>query len=230
MIHQFIFANPKPGMSVQEFQNYWVNIHAVQYASKIKQIKKYMIDTVIPILGQEPKFQGIAEIWIHPEEQLESLQSSEFLNGARLDEPNWAAFWMTLCLDTNPTILLEGPPLSKNQSWVKETIVVKRNLGIPLEIFRTHLLQVYGPMLLELPDVRRCLIGTTVDGFYGLGEAVFDAVIQLWYDTTAGMEQVVNSRHFQNRIKSVANQLFDPAHRFMLAANENWIIGPEPRP
>jgi EthD domain len=41
MIHQLIFAHPKPGMSEKDFQDYWVNVHAVNYASKIPQIKKY---------------------------------------------------------------------------------------------------------------------------------------------------------------------------------------------
>ena len=49
MIHQLIFAHPKPGMSEQEFQDYWVDVHAVQYASKIPQIRKYLIDTRIPL-------------------------------------------------------------------------------------------------------------------------------------------------------------------------------------
>ena len=91
MIHQLIFAGPKPGMTDSEFQDYWVNVHAVQYASKIKQIKKYLIDTTIEsAVPQNSPYRGVAEIWLENEqEQLESLQSTEFLQGARLDEPKW---------------------------------------------------------------------------------------------------------------------------------------------
>ena len=49
MIHQLIFAAPKPGMTVAEFQDYWVDVHAVKFASKIPQIRKYLIDTTIQI-------------------------------------------------------------------------------------------------------------------------------------------------------------------------------------
>jgi hypothetical protein len=104
MIHQFVFASPKPGMTEQELQDYWVNVHAVKYASKIKQIKKYKVDTRVALPGEteEPVWGGIGEIWLRNEkEQLESLQSPEFIQGARMDEPNWAAFWNTLVLDTN---------------------------------------------------------------------------------------------------------------------------------
>ena len=47
MIHQHIFASPKPGMSEAEFQDYWLHVHAVNYASRIEQIKRYKIDTRI---------------------------------------------------------------------------------------------------------------------------------------------------------------------------------------
>ena len=49
MIHQFIFAAPKPGMTESEFQDYWVNVHAVKYASKIPQIKQYSVSTRMPM-------------------------------------------------------------------------------------------------------------------------------------------------------------------------------------
>ena len=44
MIHQMIFAAPKPGMTEQEFCDYWLDVHAVKFASKIPQIRKYKID------------------------------------------------------------------------------------------------------------------------------------------------------------------------------------------
>lgn len=45
-------------------------------------------------------YQGVAEIWLADEAtQLASLQSPEFLQGARADEPRWAAFRRTLIED-----------------------------------------------------------------------------------------------------------------------------------
>src|ERR1700674_1544279 len=103
MIHQFILAGPKPGLSTDAFQSYWVNFHAVDYAAKIPQIRQYLVATREPVVaGRDVDFfQGIAEIGLaSDEEQNPSLRSSEFLNGARLDEPRWAAFWRTFVLDT----------------------------------------------------------------------------------------------------------------------------------
>ena len=48
MIHQHIFASPAPGMSEQDFHRYWLEVHAIRYASKIKQIRRYMVCTRVP--------------------------------------------------------------------------------------------------------------------------------------------------------------------------------------
>ena len=147
MIHQFILAAPKPGMTAKEFQDYWVHLHAVKYASKIPQIKRYMIDSRIPFDGDmgTPALphQGIAEIWLENEqEQLASLQTEEFLQGARLDEPNWAAFWLTIVLDTTAHEIVAGPPLTRNPTWVKLVVLLKRKPGLPLEEYRQRSLQI----------------------------------------------------------------------------------------
>jgi hypothetical protein len=93
LIHQFIFAAPKPDLSSAAFASYWLNFHARDYAAKIPQIRRYLVATPLELdSGRDvPNFAGVAEIWLRPEEQIASLQSPEFIAGARADEPRWAA-------------------------------------------------------------------------------------------------------------------------------------------
>ena len=221
-------------MTAQEFQDYWVNIHAVKYASKIPQIRKYLIDTRIPFEGDlgDPVLphQGVAEIWLKNEaDQLASLQSQEFLEGARLDEPNWAAFWLTLVLDTTAQVIVEGPPLTKDPAWIKLLMLLKRQPGVPLENFRRYNLKVHAPVVAELPGLQRYLQCHTRDGFYVFGEASFDGVEQLWFENVAALKQAWNSAQFQEKVKSSLNSFVDPKYIFTLVAEEHWIIGPESR-
>ena len=158
MIHQFIFAAPRPGLSEADFQAYWVQQHAVRYASKIPQIRKYLIDTRMPLADDEgePLWGGAAEIWLaNEEEQLASLQSKEFLEGARLDEPRWAAFWRTVALDTDAHEILPGPPLTRDMTWVKLMFLVKRKEGLPLQDFRKRSLNEQAELALKVPGLRR---------------------------------------------------------------------------
>ena len=204
MIHQFIFAHPKPGMSEQDFQDYWKNVHAIEYASKIPQIKRYMIDSRIPF-GPEPTdplWSGVAEIWLENEkEQLASIQSREFLEGARLDEPKWAAFWRTVVLDTETYTLLESPPHQENSKMVKLLILTKRKTGLPLKDFRRKMLEEHTQNTLKLPGLRRYSQCHVRDSFYTVGEALLDCVSMLWFDNIEALEKAYQSSEYENAFK-----------------------------
>ncbi|MDI3418493.1 EthD domain-containing protein [Streptomyces luteolus] len=234
MIHQFIFAAPKPGMTAQEFQDYWVNVHAVKYAAKIPQIRKYMVDTVVDIednLGTPAlPHQGIAEIFLaNGEEQLASLQTEEFLQGARLDEPNWAAFWQTIVVDTNAHEIVPGPALSRDQDWVKLTVLIKRWPGLALDDYRKQSLDAYAGVVKETPGLRRYLHAHTVDGAYVFGESGFDSVEQLWFDDVNALQEALRSSYFTEQVQAARDAIADPKYVFSVAAKENWVIGPQAR-
>lgn len=232
MIHQFIFAYPRPGMTEQEFQRYWVEVHAVNYTSRIPQIRRYLIDTriALPDDSGDPLWSGIAEIWLaNEEEQIESLQSEEFLQGARLDEPNWAAFWRTLTLDTTAHELLPGPLETRDSSMPKLMLLSKRREGLPLESFRSYCVGTHATKVMELPGLRRYSQGHVRDSFYAVGESVLDCVEQLWFDSVDAA--LTAQRSVQHDIMMADYRLFTEEryiHRMLV--HEHWIIGPEPRP
>jgi uncharacterized protein (TIGR02118 family) len=200
MIHQLIFAAPKPGMSVADFQRYWLEVHAPRYASKIPQIRKYLVDTRLPFDGDEapPLWSGAAEIWLaNDEEQLASLQTPEFLDGARADEPNWAAFWQTLVLDTDAELLRAGDHPAPADG-VKLIMLVKRASGLSLAEFRQHSRDQQARLMLAVPGLRRYLQGYTRDGAYAVGEAPLDAAYQLSFDSPAALEEALRSAEFRD--------------------------------
>ncbi|MBK8175668.1 MAG: EthD family reductase [Rhodospirillales bacterium] len=232
MIHQFIFAHPRPGMSEEAFQRYWVEIHAVRYASRIPQIRRYLVDTRIPLPGEsgEPMWSGVAEIWLaNVEEQLASLQTPEFLLGARADEPNWAAFWLTRGLDTYAHVLLPGPPETRDSKMVKLLLLSKRREGLPLEAFREYCLGTHAAKVMHVPGLRRYVQGHVVDGFYSVGEAVLDCVEQLWFDDLDAL--LAANRSMEHQIVRADYRLFtEERYLHEMIVRENWIIGPAERP
>lgn len=232
MIHQFIFAYPRPGMSEAEFQNYWVEVHAVRYASKIPQIRKYLVDTriALPTEKGDPLWCGVAEIWLKNEkEQLESLQSREFLQGARLDEPNWAAFWRTLALDTTAHVLLSEPEGTRGSKMVKLLVLSKRREGLPLEDFRAYCLDTHAARVMELPGLRGYTQGHVRDSFYAVGEAALDCVEQLWFDSVDSALAASNSAQ-QESINADYHTFCNEKYIHRMLVRQHWIIGPEPRP
>ncbi|XYH95097.1 ankyrin repeat domain-containing protein [Sorangium sp. So ce1128] len=232
MIHQHIFASPRPGMSDKDFLDYWIHVHAVRYASKIPQFRRYLIDSLVPSAAQtSPRVcVGVAEIWFeNEEEQLASLQSEEFLMGARRDEPSWAAFWRTFVLDTAAHEILAGPPPRERGGMVKLFVLLRRRPGMTLSEFRRFSLGAQAERDMRLPGLRRYLQCHTRQGAYAVGEALLDAVYQLWFDSAEDAEAMLRSPEYAEARKSLAG-ITDPEHLHMFLATETWIIGPEPRP
>lgn len=231
MIHQLIFAYPKPGMSEPDFHRYWVEEHAVRYASKIPQIRRYAVDTRVP-LGpddEDPLWCGVAEIWLADgEEQLASLQTPEFLEGARLDEPRWAAFWRTLVMDTEPHVVLAGEPQRADDHEVKLFVLVKRRAGLSLPEFRAHSREQHAPRVLEIPGLRRYWQGFTVDGAYGIGESTLDAAYQLWFSDETALREAMASEEYRKAFADL-DTFVESRYVHTLAFRQNWIIGPDAR-
>lgn len=225
MIHQLIFAGPKPGLSEEEFQRYWVENHAVEYAKKIPQIRKYLIDTRITG-DEEAVFSGVAEIWLDDvESQLASLQTPEFLEGARPDEPKWAAYWQTIALDTDAKEMLagKGQTLYREES-TKLLLLLKRKQNVSLVEFKSHL-----NTQLHLNDIKqtgaiRYLQCHVRDAAYSLGEPRFDCVLQLWFSDLEAAREAEAALKRAVQSGTGLGSIAEPKHALSMAVKEHWII------
>jgi len=227
MIHQFIFAGPKPGLSAEAFQSYWVNFHAVDYAAKIPQIRQYLVATRLSASGarEVPFFQGAAEIWLqNDEEQLASLQTPEFLQGARLDEPRWAAFWRTFVHDADTEIVKSA--VFRAEGYNKLYVFLKRRPDLSLAQFHSRLLEQHRQTALAVPGTLGYLASFARPGAYGLGEPRFDAIEVYSFvsaaDATAALTSVAA---MEESWKAFCNT----DYLFTFIGQEHWVIRPGQR-
>lgn len=227
MIHQVIFAAPKPGMTEAAFQDYWLHVHAVNYAAKIPGMAKYSVDTRVSIDGAPnafPGWGGVAEIWFLDEHALlASLQSSQYIDGARVDEPRWAAFWLTLAINTDPTVIAEGPPMAPTDAAIKVFVLAKRRQSLDLAGFRAAVKNVSAACAEDVPGLLRCVAGFTRDDSYTIGEAPLDLVLQLSFPDEGHARSALNSdayRRFAARLTAEAA----PRYTRTFVAQQHWII------
>jgi hypothetical protein len=231
MIHQFIFAAPKPGMSEPEFQRYWVDEHAVRYASRIPQIRRYLVGTRLTVQDGDTDvpWGGVAEIWLrNDEEQLASLQSPEFVQGARADEPTWAAFWQTIGLDTERVAGFGEPLQIRPDGAVKRLVLLKRREGTPLAQFRRRSTEELVELARLVPGIdgyEQCHVR---DGSYVVGESLLDAVHQMWFASADALIDAMKTEQWQRWEDSLAG-LAEPRWVHTMTVQEHWIIGPQER-
>jgi uncharacterized protein (TIGR02118 family) len=227
MIHQLIFAAPKPGMTEAAFQDYWLHVHAMNYASKIPGIAKYSVDTRVQTDNAPnpfPGWGGVAEIWFPDEDAvLASLQSPQFIEGARVDEPRWAAFWLTLAINTDPMVVVEGPPMSRNDTDVKVLVLAKRKQGLDLAGFRDAVKTEPTECAEKIPELLRCVAGFTRDDAYTVGEAPLDLVMQLSFRNQGQSRSALDSDAYLDFIAYLSAEA-EPRYTRTFVAEQHWII------
>ena len=237
MIHQHILAAPRPGMSETEFQDYWRFVHALKFARKIPQIRKYKVDSRINIDNQpqELNFSGIGEIWIDDEKaQQDSLITPEFLQGAVLDEPNWAASWQTLVIDTESVELLD-PKIPDDQEFpeYKTLLFMKRKRGMDIDSFRDSYSTNYSNKLKEIENLNKITCCLAKKKFYsGVtgSEPAWDAITHLSFDNLLSLKKFSQTEAFKTLLDPSSQELTDPWGLVTSSVRSEYIIGPQLRP
>jgi uncharacterized protein (TIGR02118 family) len=229
MIHQLIFAAPRPGLTAQQMNEHWVGVHAPRFASRIPQFKQYCVDAALdfPRAPAAP-WSGIGEIWFaNDEDELASVQSPEYLEGARPDEPNFVAIWQLLVLDTQPHEL-RAPVAADGvgRPAVKLVVLVKRAAGSSRGEFRLRSLDEHAPLALEIPGLRGYQQNHARDGHYAVGEAPLDAAYELWFDGPEELEAAAGTPEYA-KVLADLETFVEPRYTHILAVRENWIIGPD---
>jgi hypothetical protein len=230
MIHQFIYAGPRPGWPAERFQNYWLQEHSIRYAAKIQQIRQYLVGPRqrLNLPNEVPFFEAVAEIWLKdPAEQLASLESVEFLKGARADEPNWAAFWQTFVHESYSELVKGQVDASKN--IFKVYLFLRRRNAANLEDFRQTLRGTVREAISAVPGLTLHISAPARDELYGFGEPRLDAIEVLGFSAERDVLRAKPSREWAGLFDNL-NHVAESRYFFTFAARENWIIRPGDRP
>lgn len=73
MIKSIVVARKKPGLTVQEFNHYWKEIHGPLAARLIPGLRRYVQNHMVPIQGMEYDGDGVVEMWY---DDVEAYQKS----------------------------------------------------------------------------------------------------------------------------------------------------------
>ena len=227
MVHLLFLMRRKPGLSRQECQRHWREIHA-PLAQRIPGIRRYVQSHVIAAVGEDPPYDGAAEIWVDDEQAATTVfQSKEYMEGAYLDEPNFVDIKSALRLRTEDHMMLTGAPISKSERLVKRMSFVKRKPGMnPQEFFR-YWQDVHGPIACKLPGLRRYLQCHNLTSMYEKEEPRFDGVAQVWFPDAAALEKAFSSQVYLEEARPDGQKFIAPDGVMGLFVEENRVIWEE---
>src|SRR5687768_15594328 len=82
-------AKRKPGMSLEDFGRYWAEKHAA-IAKDLPGLRRYVVSPFIgDINGDEPAWDGMAELWFDDRAALEQARKSSVWAASGVDRPEF---------------------------------------------------------------------------------------------------------------------------------------------
>ena len=111
MVKAFNFFKRKPGLSVDDFRNYWLNEHAAIIRA-IPELRKYVASITLPSAyrNREPLYDGISEAWFDDENVLRATANSAPRRAAHTDDAKFVDMSTTGSIITDEIVQKDGKP------------------------------------------------------------------------------------------------------------------------
>lgn len=193
MIKRMSFGKRRAGMTLEDFHDYWLNVHA-PIVARTPGIRRYVISTTTTEgLRYTPAYDGLAEIWFDDLAALEAAEASPEWQAARTDGPNFLGAAASLVATEVPMIAGDQPP---REGWLKYAGLLTRRPGIPVPEFQAHWRDVHGPLVMaEFTTMVRYVQCHALPETYGTRlEPAYDGVPLAWFESAATVPQAILGR------------------------------------
>ena len=155
MVKAFNFFKRKPGLSVDDFRNYWLNEHAAIIRA-IPALRKYMASITLPSAyrNREPLYDGISEAWFDDEDAIRLTADSAPRRAASADDTKFVDMSKAGSIVVDEIVQKEGTP---GAGAVKMFSMLTRKPGAEVASFQAYWRTHHGPLAAKVPQVRRYL-------------------------------------------------------------------------
>ena len=199
MIKLVALGQRKPDLTREQYLRHWQEVHAplVQRISCFRRyVQSHCLPQSMPDTPPAP-CDGVAEVWLDDLQAALSLgKNPEYLEGAHLDEANFAAPNSPFLL-TKENVVVEGPKLEKDTDGIKAIVFAKRKPDLSVEEFQAYWRDKHAPLVPKTPGLRRYVQCHVVPEMYTSGEPAYDGVAELTWPDLAAFEKGWKSEEMQ---------------------------------
>ena len=152
MIKRVSLVNRKAGMPAEEFQRYWLEVHA-PLALKVPGLRHYIqSQTLLETYDspEAPAYDGIVETWWDSVEASEQARKTPERALVNADQPNFIGASKGL-IGIEVAFLHELPGAAERQRMLKSISVLYRREGVSVAAFQTHWRDKHGPAFAAPP-------------------------------------------------------------------------------
>lgn len=178
----------RPGLSVEEFQAYWRDVHAPIVAA-IGGIRRYV--QCHPLLSGyrsgQLVFDGVAEIWVDDKAALAAMAQTAEFAAAKADEANFIDTGALIELVVDEHVIKNG---AIPANGVKSVGFVRFREGLAPEVARPYWRDVHGPIAADISVLRRYEQNQVRAGAYRRAtRPAWDGMALTWFDSIDDMRR-----------------------------------------
>jgi len=199
----------RPGMSVEDFQDYWLNTHG-PIVSRLPGMQRYVQSHAR--LGGYRKgdlpFDGIAEVSFASKQELAAIASTPEFAAAKADEPNFIDTDALVEIVVDDVVIKDGPIPA---DAIKNVEFVHLSTAMTPEDAHAYWSGTHGPIAASIPTMSRYVQSHIRMGAYrGAARPRFDGVALTWWDGIDAMRASGESVEYATTRADEANFLGDP--------------------
>jgi uncharacterized protein (TIGR02118 family) len=195
MVKVLTFLKRKPGMSVEDFQGYWLTRHP-EVVMRLPGVRRYVQSHTLPSAYRkgEPVYDGIAEVWADGTDALRAMTRSPENAGVQADEANFIDRATMGFLVTEERVIVEG---AVGADAVKAVEFLSRKPGTSVDEFRRHWHERHAQILARIHGLRRCVLSAPRRSAYEAGRVpAYDGVTSMWFDSSDGLRTAAASSDY----------------------------------
>lgn len=212
----------RPGVSVEHFQQYWLQQHA-PLAAAMPRLRRYVQSHALVqgyAKGELP-YDGISEMWFDTKEDYAAAQEPAFMQRLAQDHDAFVDPSMRVVMPVDVHVIVDGA-IARN--GVKNIEFVNSRPGMPLAAFRRYWQEHHGPLAAGIALMRRYEQNHLCLDEYNAGTTPrYDGLAISWFDSTADMKQGTKTEVYARTRADEANFLPD-GHLPFIVTREHVIL------
>src|SRR3984957_16300969 len=196
MVKAFNFFKRKPGLTVDDFRNYWLNEHAAIIRA-IPELRKYVASITLPSAyrNHEPLHDGISEVWFDDEAVIRATADSPPRRAAHADDAKFVDMSKAGSIIVDEIVQKVG---TAGEGALKMFSLLTRKLGADVASFQTYWRTHHGPLAAKIPQVRRYIQCHVRPSGYAAGASPrYDGVAELWFDNFDAVRNSGNTDEYR---------------------------------
>lgn len=204
MIKSVLTFRRKPGMPVDEFQDYWLNEHP-KAVLQLEGLQRYVQDHPLR-QGYDKRplpIDGIAETWWPDTATMKNNASGPVWDNLIADEERFVD-------RSTMRLLLVEEHVMKDEAvgpdGFKIIEIVHRKQGMSVEDYQRHWREVHGPLGATIPAVRRYIQNHPRMSAYANGrQPVCDGYAMVWFRSMADMRSSPETDEYRRTMEDEPN-------------------------